>query len=329
MNKESHVTKSLSLKIASPQKIRSCLNRSGLSSIENKNLSMDHLQTILKSLSLGSISIEEKNQLLMSLITNQLKNGTRYLGIIRHPSYSIHCSHCGGKGFQVILEVKMDFKPCEGDPSKNSVPCLGSGVKTSLCNRCNGLQLGQTLRIRNEIIMKTASEAVVEKYGHFTKIKVDNITPKFIEQNTQKTFRVFKSDEVGNNGVYYYIPRDPCRSCKGTGLFIHDRKNIKCTKCNGVGHHGTEEQKCETCNGKGRLNGKPIRCPGCGGKGHKSKSLVSTNKVKSFIHCGRCEGLGSIPSNPVINIKTMPKDVIKSLEKSGLLNTDPKRTHEE
>jgi hypothetical protein len=281
--------------------------------IPNKELTDIHLSTIFQKLCSGVINIEEKNQLFISIIQNQLNSGTKFTNGIKHPSCMLHCSSCGGKGFQVILETHLMVDPCKG--SKNALPCNGTGIKTSLCNRCGGLKLSEILKIKNNIVMGLASPDIISKYGHYAKINLDNVSPSFIEQNAQKTFRVIRSDE--ENEEYYYIPKVPCKTCNGTGRFIHDRKNIKCTHCGGLGHD-VNNDKCQYCT-NGRISNSPIKCPGCNGNGHLRKQLVTTNKVKSFIKCSRCEGVGTIPMNPTINIKTMSNDVKMALEKSGLL----------
>jgi len=317
MNSLNHNSQVSTITPANPAHIRSFMDRSGLSLVPNKELSDSHMELILKSLVVGSISIEEKNKLLAAIILSQLEIGTKYLGGIKHPQWKIHCSSCGGKGFHVIMETKIEIDPCVGNSSRNALPCNGSGIKTSLCNRCSGLKLDEILRIRNEIMIGGASDRTVSKYGHFAKIKIDTIGKKFIEENRNKTFRVVEADEEGNKNIYYYIPKSPCRTCNGTGHFIHDRKNIKCGACSGSGYDS--DNKCEQCKGTGRINGDPIKCPGCDGKGNRRKQLVSTGKVKSFVTCARCEGLGTIPINPVLNLKAMPDDVKNALEKSGLL----------
>ena len=325
MNSKSHEAVGTILNSATPQELREYMDKSGLFLVPNSDLSDNHLIPIMKSLTTGAISIDEKNKLIISIILNQLKIGNRYLVGIKHPKWDVHCSTCSGKGFNVIMETIMKVDPCKGNSLKNAIPCGGTGIKTSPCNRCNGLKLNDILRIRNEILIGEANINTIANYANFAKIRIDKISPKFIENNGTKTFRVFNADssDLSKNGEtsddkYYFISKAPCKSCKGTGFFIHDRKNIKCASCNGLGHD-IDKTKCENCDGTGHIDGEPIKCPGCSGKGFSRKQLVSTNVVKSFITCKRCEGLGTIVSNPVINLKTIPEDVKAALEKSGLL----------
>lgn len=287
-----------------------------LTCVPNSELSdnRSHLAAILDSLICGTISTNEKNKLLSCIIINQLqKPGSRYLTGIKYRGLGNHCTRCNGLGFQVIMETDIKVYPCVGDKSKNVLPCNGTGIKTSICNRCNGLKLSDILNIRNGILMGTDNTV---KFKHFGKIKIDTISERFIEKNSEKTFRVIMSDEEINGesgGIYYYIPKSPCRTCGGTGFFVHDRKNIKCT-CGG------HNDGCEVCDGTGYVNGNPVKCPGCHGKGYKSKNLVTTGNVKSFLECSYCKGYGAnIPSNPVINLKVMDENTKMNLQNSGLL----------
>ncbi len=170
----------------SPQELRVILDKvgHGLEMTPNNEVSGDsNITAIIQAVTHGGISIKDKNKIIIAIILNDLKKGPRYLGGIKHKRWQNHCSSCGGKGFKVVLETKLEIDPCLGDDSKNSIPCGGSGVKTSSCNRCGGITLGRIMEIRNDIMMGTASEDVKNKFGHFAKIKIDNISTDFIERN--------------------------------------------------------------------------------------------------------------------------------------------------
>lgn len=299
---------------ANSKELRRLMDRSNLMT-SNKDLSDEHIPAIFTAMRSGIITIEEKNKLIIGIILNQLKSGTRYLSGISHRGWENNCRHCGGKGFRVIMETKMEVKPCIGVPGK-SLSCNGTGIKTTTCNRCYGLTLENIMAIRERIMIDESSEAEVASYGHFSKIKIANIPNSFLKNNAKKTFRVVKADEDCNgSGVYYYIPKSPCLTCKGTGEFVHDRKGIKCPTCGGLRHDITTPATiCDTCGGKGRIDGNPIKCPGCGGKTYVSKRLISTGNIKMVIKCNSCNGLGTFPNNPLVDIKKLSPEIVDALK---------------
>jgi len=289
-----------------PEELQSLITKAGIS-INNNGLSDKHLNTVISSFLYGRINADEKNQLVMRIISNQLSNEGKVIEALKHPK--LNCPYCGGKGFQTILEHNLVVEPCKGDPSRNSLPCDGSGIKTSLCARCGGLTLNQILKIRQSIIDGKAESKVVRHYGHFANIKVDTLRPDFIQKNGNKTFRVFRSNDTDSDHEYYYIPKDPCKTCNGTGKFVHHRQNIKCPGCGGY------DKSCKQCHGTGKVSGKPIKCSGCHGKGNLSKKLVTTGKVKAFLLCEhRCEGNGYIHFNPLINLKALDGGTLNALK---------------
>lgn len=279
----------------------------------------DNLNNIIRGHRMASITTDEKNQLLMNIITNQIKDEKGFLSGIKLSGWggwSESCSMCRGLGFTTIVERKIEVTPCPGNKKKNALPCGGSGIKTSPCVRCGGLTLKDILSIRELVVNgKNVPETVKNNYGHFVNIKVNKISPDFIEKNSDKTFRVIEASTDGSSDdkIYYYIPKEPCRSCKGTGSFLHDRNGVKCRMCEGRG--------CERCDNSGKISRSPIKCPGCGGKGHINKKLVPTGRVKKFIECSHCGGKGQEIPNPAMNLNIMDSAVRKALLENGLLKS--------
>lgn len=306
----------IDIELEKPRVIRDYMDRLNIM-VSNNQLSTEHIKTIVNGTRTGRIGTTERIQLLMTIVSNQLKSGIRDLKTnkIRYVvgiNSLLHspCPSCRGMGFVCTPEIEMKIVPCPGNEDYGIISCDGSKIKTTVCNRCHGMTLSEILDIRSGIMTgefegTEFGRNIIEKYTHLTKLRMRKLNPAFVKKFGNKTFIVISAE----NGAYYFIPEKPCTACGGTGKFIHDRKNLRCN-CGG------QDPNCKKCGGKGRFSGTPIQCTGCGGKGHLSKKLIMTGNVKSFHLCDKCKGEGQQRDlgNPVINFKTMPDEVKRELK---------------
>lgn len=257
-------------------------------------ISDNYTNKILTGYNTGVLSKDEKNQLLIKIISDQVSSGRQYLEGF---NFKNSCSYCHGKGFNIFLQLQSTTE-CSG--THDCLPCGGSGIMTKTCLRCKGETLNDILKKR-DIILKYKNSPIPgmtqesekefrQNYGHYQTINIQRITSTFIKENGEKTFRVLGAQPDGKD-KYYYIQKNYCKACEGTGRFVY--KNSE----------------------------RSISCPGCHGKGHIKKHLKTTNNIQSIVICNHCNGSGkTFNDNPVINLQILSPEVRKTLEERNLLS---------
>jgi len=259
---------------------------------EINNLTDSQITQIINKFDRGNLTIDEKNQLLIGIISEQIYSGSQQY--VNGFSIRNACPFCQGKGFNVHIELEKTNK-CPG--TKDCLSCNGTGIMTKICLRCDGQTLNEILRKRELLnknrhipgMSREEEKKFREKFKHYILIDVRRIHSNFIKENAHRTFRVIQADN-DNRTKYSYIQKNPCRACSGTGRFEY--KNAERT----------------------------IKCPGCHGKGQIRTYLKTTNRIKNVILCNKCGGSGrTYENNPVINLQTMPKKTKKALEERGLV----------
>jgi len=281
MQENPNVIKPLSEKVLIP-----IMNKIGLSVVHDT-----HVEKIIHGFRHGILTIDEKNQLLVSIIVSQIESGSKYLTGFNMKN---SCRTCNGKGFNVHPYIEFTTQ-CPG--THDCLPCNGSGIMTKVCLRCGGHTLKDILNRRKLIVdfknnhipgmIREDEIKFKEEFGHYASIDIRRIHPSFIEENYDKTFRVIRADDQIK---YSYIQKNTCRACKGTGKFVYTNSE------------------------------RTIKCPGCHGKGQVKKHMKTTNRIKFISKCNRCNGSGQgFESNPVINLRTMSPEMKKILKERNLL----------
>ena len=210
---------------------------------ESVKQNMVLVKEVLNAYANKSITVEEKNDVLIAVIAQDMIKSQRILNV---GFVQDRCPSCAGRGFKIIPELVQEvyyLDKCHGDPEKGILPCNGTHILTKVCERCHGLTLREVIEQNRDKLEVVPSDA-------------------FIAQHGNETFRLLEADEVDGK-KYSYIPKKPCKACGGTGRFSYqnEKRTVPCTcvkkRLSPTGKIKTHVI-CSDCRGDGRILSNPV-----------------------------------------------------------------------